>query len=213
MNIAILVTAFPPAPVGGAQLQAEAWARNLSADHRITVVTGRVLPDLPRRETLDGYTVLRTPNRAPDPARIPRPLIPDFLRGRGLGQPVGFYGLVRGFTQAVRAIEPKPDVLLCFGTLPAGEVGVRVGRRLGIPAVVWIRGESDYRLRDSALRRQPSTRVWEGAAGVLVQSEIGQADLLARARVRLAAHGVDGPREARSPAGALVAALNCTEGP
>jgi glycosyltransferase involved in cell wall biosynthesis len=179
MNIAILVPTFPPAPVGGAQLQAEAWARSLSADHRITVVTGRVLPNLPRREERDGYTVLRASIRVPDPGRIPRPLIPHFLRNRGLAQPIHFLALVRGFTRGVNAIEPKPDVLLCFMTLPTGKVGVRVGGLLGIPAVVWIRGESDYRLRDSALRRRPSVQVWERAAGVLVQSEISRADFLA----------------------------------
>jgi glycosyltransferase involved in cell wall biosynthesis len=79
---------------------------------------------------------------------------------------------------SIKAIEPKPDFLLCFTTL-RGLIGVEAGRRLGIPAVVWIRGESDYRMRQPDHPRQRSLRVWEGAAGVLVQTEKARADLLA----------------------------------
>ena len=56
-NIAVLSLKFPPASIGGAQVQAEAWARNLASAHRVTVITGRGRPDLPRCEEQDGYAI------------------------------------------------------------------------------------------------------------------------------------------------------------
>jgi glycosyltransferase involved in cell wall biosynthesis len=45
--------------------------------------------------------------------------------------------------------------------------------------VVWIRGEAEYRLADSAFHRWLSPRVWSDAAGVLVQSDANRVALLA----------------------------------
>ena len=39
MNLAILIGRFPPGVIGGAELQAEAWARRLAVRHRVTVIT------------------------------------------------------------------------------------------------------------------------------------------------------------------------------
>jgi glycosyltransferase involved in cell wall biosynthesis len=84
----------------------------------------------------------------------------------------------RGFALRVRAIEPRPDILLCFVTSATGAIGVEVGRRLGIPAVVWIRGEADYRHLDLPGRRDSVPQIWARAAAVLVQSATIKADFL-----------------------------------
>ena len=177
MNITILVSSFPPAPVGGAQLQAEAWARRLAAYHCVTVVTRRDPPDHPVRAERDGYSVVRTRTLSPHLERV-RALVPQPLRGRGLGTPINLLD-TWGFARAVDALQPKPDVLLCFTTNSAGAIGVEVSRLLGIPAVVWIRGESDYHLLDMPGHRAFAPKVWARAAGVLVQSRTMVADFLA----------------------------------
>jgi hypothetical protein len=47
----------------------------------------------------------------------------------------------------IARLSPRPDELLCFQTFVSGLAGTRAGRRLGIPALVWIRGEGEYRPR------------------------------------------------------------------
>ncbi|MEY4070423.1 MAG: hypothetical protein RL721_1037 [Candidatus Eisenbacteria bacterium] len=158
MNIAILIGHFPPGSFGGAELQAQGWAERLSTHHRVTVITRRDPPSQPEREERDGYTVVRVPV-----SRVPvwRTVV-DMV----------------AIERCVLELEPRPDLLLCFQTFVSGLAGVRVGRRLGIPAVVWIRGEAEYRLRESRRHRWISPGVWARAAGVLVQSDTGRADLL-----------------------------------
>jgi glycosyltransferase involved in cell wall biosynthesis len=171
VNIALLIGHFPPGPWGGAELQAQSWAKLLAERHRVTVITRRLPADLPVREERDGYTVVR----------IPVHRLPGWRTLADLG----------AIDRAVAAIEPKPDVLLCFMTFVSGFAGTRTGRRLGIPAIVWIRGEAEYRLSRSRVHRMLSPRVWCDAAGVLVQSEENRRQLLAEmeryAPARLAA--------------------------
>lgn len=172
MNIAILIATFPPGPASGAELQAQSWAQQLGADHNVTVISRREPRTLPLREQRRGYTVVRT-----DQALRPvRSLVPQ--RVRTWGSPLAIEPSIRETVRQLRAMDPKPDVLLCFITYPSGLVGVRAGRRLGIPAVVWIRGESEYQLED-AWKAGVMPSVWEGAAGVLVQGDIAAAHLLA----------------------------------
>lgn len=179
MNIVILVTSFPPGPASGAELQAQAWAERLSARHRVTVITGREPPSLPALESRDGYSI----HRLGDAAAF------RWLKGRQLKlrslvpEPVRhlrwkiFAG--NAIARQVATIEPTPDVLLCFMTPDAGVAGVAVGRRLGIPAVVWVRSEGEYQLATWHHRRvMPDT--WVRAAGVCVQSATGRLDLLRR---------------------------------
>ncbi len=158
MNLAFLVGRFPPGPIGGAELQAEGWARRLSDRHRITVVTRRDGAHQPERETRDGFEVRRLPvstvplvRTALDLARIDRELA---------------------------SIEPRPELMLCFQTFISGLAGVRHQRRTGIPAVVWIRGEGEYRLGRSAKARWFGPRVWREARAVLVQTEANHEALL-----------------------------------
>lgn len=173
MNIAILIGHFPPGSFGGAELQAQGWAERLSAHHQVTVITRRDPADQPARETRDGYTVVR----------LPVSKVPVWRTFADLAS----------IEHAVAQLEPRPDVLLCFQTFISGLAGTRAGKRLGIPAVVWIRGEAEYRMRDSRLFAWVSPRVWSAAAGVLVQSEANRADLLAELE-RVAPARVQGVR-------------------
>jgi glycosyltransferase involved in cell wall biosynthesis len=159
VHVAILIGHFPPAAYGGAELQAEGWARRLARRHAVTVITRGDALRPPGREARDGFTVLRTPVSS----------VPGWRTLADLG----------ATGRAVARLEPRPDVLLCFQTFISGLAGTRIGRRLGIPAVVWIRGEAEYRLADSAFHRWLSPRVWSEATGVLVQSDANRDALLA----------------------------------
>ena len=141
---------FPPGVVGGAELQAEAWARRLSDRHRVTVVTRRDPRSQPPHEARDGFEVVRLPV-----SRIPV--------WRALSD-------VRATERTVAGLGTRPDLLLCFQTFVSGLAGVRIQDRLGIPAVVWLRGEDEFRLEGPGLARWIHPAVWRRARGILVQS-------------------------------------------
>lgn len=159
MNLAILIARFPPGPQGGAEHQAECWAVRLAPRHRVTVIT-RQEPGGPagRERRPEGFDVVRLP-------LSPVPLWKtwrDAVRAE----------------RAVRELEPRPDLLLCFQSFVSGWIGVRIQRRLGIPAVVWIRGECEYLLHERSVKNLINLRTWREARGVLVQSEDGRQALL-----------------------------------
>lgn len=162
MNIAILIGRFPPGVVGGAELQAEAWAARLAARHRVTVITRRVPSDRPESITRDGFEV-RAMNVSP---------VPIWRTVADLW----------GIERIVASLDPRPDLMLCFQTFVSGLAGVRIQRRLQIPAVVWVRGENELRIGTTDRSRWLSPRVWTDARGVLVQSASIRAALLERIR-------------------------------
>ncbi len=158
MNLAILIGRFPPGPQGGAEHQAECWARLLAVRHRVTVVTRQESERVPGREARDGFEVVRLPvSRVPvwktwrDATRIER---------------------------VVRSLAPRPEVLLCFQSFVSGWAGVRIQRRVGVPAIVWIRGEGEYRLGERTAEAALNPTTWSDARGVLVQTEEGRQALL-----------------------------------
>ena len=159
MNLAILIGHFPPGPCGGAELQAEGWALRLADRHCVTVITRRDPPEQPLEEARDGFRILRLPVS-------PVPFLRTGLDLAAIGR-------------SVSDLVPRPDVLLCFQTFISGWAGVRAQARLGLPAVVWVRGEDEYRLDRSHATRWLSPRVWSRARGVLVQSEAIREGLLA----------------------------------
>ncbi|HET7225494.1 MAG TPA: glycosyltransferase family 4 protein, partial [Candidatus Eisenbacteria bacterium] len=162
MNLALLIGRFPPG-VGGAELQAAEWAARLARRHHVTVITRRLPANLPACERRDGYDVRRTPV-------VPVPGLRTVLD-------------LRACAAVVDGLDPRPDLLLCFQTFVSGWIGVRLQRRYGIPALVWVRGEDELRVTGSARGRQ-SPGVWREATGVLVQSETQRTALLAAARAR-----------------------------
>ncbi len=158
MNLVILIGRFPPGPQGGAEHQAECWARRLAARHRVTVVTRQEPPRPPGREVRDGFEVVR----------LPRSGLPVWRTWRD----------TTGVVRTVRSLDPRPHLLLCFQSFVSGWAGVRVQRSLGIPAVVWIRGEGEYQLDRRSVEALLNPGTWKTARGVLVQSEAGREALL-----------------------------------
>jgi glycosyltransferase involved in cell wall biosynthesis len=82
--------------------------------------------------------------------------------------------------RTVASMSPRPDLLLCFQTFVSGLAGVCAMARTGTPAVVWVRGENEFRLGRGRMR-WIAPAVWRRARGVLVQSETVRAQLLAAA--------------------------------
>ncbi|MCC6349752.1 MAG: glycosyltransferase family 4 protein [Candidatus Eisenbacteria bacterium] len=158
MHLAIVIGRFPPGVIGGAELQAEAWARRLAARHRVTVVTRLDVPGQQPVEERDGFTV----------RRLPVSPLPGWRT----------FADLTGIERLLAGLRPRPDVLLGFITFASGLAAVRAGRRLGVPAVVWIRGEAEYRLGASRFHRYLAPRIWRGATGVLVQSDWNRRELL-----------------------------------
>jgi glycosyltransferase involved in cell wall biosynthesis len=195
LHIAILIGRFPPGALGGAEHQAECWARLLSDRHRVTVITRQEPPAPPGTEVRDGFTIVRNPL-----SRVP---VWRALRD------------LAAIDREVARLTPRPDVLLCFQTFISGFAGVRIQRNLGIPAIVWIRGEGEYRMATSTWMRWLGPRVWSRARGVLVQTE-GNRDALLREIERFAparragvashldvvANGIDLPARTATAAGA-----------
>lgn len=171
MHIAMLSKSLPPGPeVGGGRLQALGWARYLARHHRMTVATPLDSPGPAQEVDRDGFTLVRC-----GLDWEPRFWEPTFW----LPQRLWRYGAdIRQLGDCLGNRDPRPDVLFCLGTLMNGVAGVHIGRRLGIPAVVWIKGEGDYQLSTSVGRRWLSPRVWGRATAVLVQTEIGRTKLL-----------------------------------
>ncbi len=193
MHLAILIGHFPPTAFGGAELQAQGWAQRLAERHQVTVLTRRDARRPAGRESRDGYEVVRLP-------------VSRYPGWRTLAD-------LHAIESTLAALTPRPDLLLCFQTFVSGLAGTRAGVRLGIPAVVWVRGEAEYRLGASAFTRWLSPRVWSAAAGVLVQSEANRVELLAelkrhaprrlqrvRERLTVLGNGLELPAPAPLPA-------------
>ena len=157
MNLVLLIGRFPPGVYGGAELQAEGWAKRLADRHRVIVITRKGAPGEPDREDRDGFAVLRLPA-----SRVP--LLRTALD-------------IRWIERAVSAVTPRPGALLCFQTFISGFAGVRLQKRLGVPAIVWVRGEDEYRASRARTRRI-SVGVWDEAAAVLAQSEANRGRVL-----------------------------------
>lgn len=164
MNLAFLIGRFPPHDVGGAERQAERLAGLLAArGHDVTVVT-RQWPGRARRETRDGFRIERVPVALAGPPRTALDLV--------------------GTLAALRALKPRPDAVLCFQTFASGFVGGVADLTLGLPCVVWVRGENEYRFDRRPHFLLPARFAWGRARRVLVQSEEHRARLLDSLRAR-----------------------------
>ncbi|MDT5040457.1 MAG: D-inositol-3-phosphate glycosyltransferase [Actinoplanes sp.] len=87
----LLVSTYFPPHLGGVEVVAQNQARSLArAGYRVTVATTRDHPERPRRETVDGYEVIRLPARNLLERRtgIPYPIVGPAFCG-------ALYGLVR----------------------------------------------------------------------------------------------------------------------
>jgi glycosyltransferase involved in cell wall biosynthesis len=156
MNIGLLITRFPPDWIGGAELQMKQLATVLAQrGHDVTVFTRRY-QGRPYLEYQDGYRIRRR-NELPIPAfRMlwdTFPALLDIARQR-----------------------PRPEVLLCYQTINSGFVGVIAQALLGIPAVVSIRGNREYRADSSWPERRFAPGIYRRARRIIVQSARISAD-------------------------------------
>src|SRR5688572_8548506 len=189
MNVGILIGRFPPHDVGGAERQADRLAAALAArGHAVTVLTRR-WRGRAARETRDGFTIVRTPIGLAGPPRS---------------------ALDAGATLAALAsLRPRPDVVLAFQTWISGAIAGMADVTLGLPSVVWVRGENEYRFDRRPGLFGPSRFAWSQARRVLVQSAAHRDRLLERvaardpllaerlrARLEVLGNGVDVPPRA-----------------
>jgi glycosyltransferase involved in cell wall biosynthesis len=65
---------------------------------------------------------------------------------------------------------PRPQVLLCYQTLNSGLIGVIAQSLLGIPVIVYVRGNREYRLRSSVINRLLVPHIYSHARYLIVQS-------------------------------------------
>ncbi|MEO6463299.1 MAG: glycosyltransferase [Candidatus Eisenbacteria bacterium] len=160
MNVAFLIGRFPPHDVGGAERQADRLAASLAAGgHAVTVITRR-WPGRAPRERRDGFAIVRTPVALGGIARS---------------------GLDTAATMsAIRGLSPRPDVILAFQTFISGAIAGLADATLGIPSVVWVRGENEYRFDRRPDLYTPSKFAWRQARRILVQSPAHGDRLLAQ---------------------------------
>ena len=191
MNVAILIGRFPPHDVGGAERQADRLAAALAArGHRVTVVTRR-WSGRAAREERDGYSIVRTPVALTGAARSALDAVATL--------------------KALRALSPRPDVVLAFQTYVSGAIAGLADAALGLPSVVWVRGENEYRFDRLPHLYSPSKFAWNQARRILVQSGAHGERLLAQVaqrnpllaerlatRIDVLGNGVDVPAQAVS---------------
>jgi len=150
MKIGILIGRFPPEHIGGAEMQASKLAKHLAKEHEVFVLTRR-FGNMPGCEERDGYLIFRHRSLNLPVVRV----LSAFL--------TGVLSLVR--------LRHRADVLLCYQIVTSGVIGALAQKILGIPAAVWIRGETEYK-RDAPLDYRLLTPfVLRTARIVLVQTE------------------------------------------
>lgn len=133
MKIAMVLNRFYP-EVGGAETNLFFQARELSKRHQLTVFTPRRLPETPKKETLDGFSVRRlldVKNRLPNIGRDT--LMPGIFFRILFGNfdaVMAFPALNRNNMLALFAAKLRriPFVLCSFDLLDYAEIQKRTGR-------------------------------------------------------------------------------------
>jgi glycosyltransferase involved in cell wall biosynthesis len=157
MNIGLIIGRFPPDQIGGAELQIKQLAAELAQrGHKVTVFTRRY-SDRPYREKQDGYLIRRR----------------DELPVRGLRIVWDNFPAVWQIAQ----LRSRLQVLLCYQTMNSGLIGVIAQALLGIPAIISVRGNKEYRLQISPIYRVIIPLIYRQAQHLIVQSPRMQEDL------------------------------------
>jgi len=150
MNIGLLITRFLPDVANGAELQLKQVAVQLaSRGHDVTVFTRRYNGS-PKNEQQDGFSICRRRELPIPVVRMIWDTLPALID--------------------IRRHRPRVDVLLCYETMNSGFIGAWAQSLLGIPAVVSIRGDTEYRLNLSLANRLLVPGVYRRAKQVLLQT-------------------------------------------
>ena len=150
MNLGLLITRFPPDVIAGAELQMKQVATELARrGHDVTVFTRRY-HGRPFLQQQDGYWIRRR-------RELPLPVL----------------RMVWDMFPALWDIQrhrPRIEALLCYQTLNSGFIGAIAQSLFGIPAVVSIRGNTEYRLRLNRANRLLVPGVYKRIQHLIVQS-------------------------------------------
>ena len=176
---------FPPLGGGGGAVTANLAQQWTAMGWSVRVLTS-AYAGLPRRETIDGYEVIRVPTlrRRHDRCSIPEMALA--LAGSLVAAPL-------------TAARWRPDLTVCFFGLPGGPAGWLVKRLFGIPYLVSLLGgdvpgfacgiDAYHALTGGIIRG-----LWRGACGVVANSK-GLAELARHhapdVAVAVAPNGVD----------------------
>jgi len=150
LGIGILLTYLPREKMGGAQLQAVRMAAELSRNHDVILFSRGDEGDAASLDLGSAELVTR------------RPLNIYGLRLIADG-PLGIRQIVK--------MSHRLDALVCYQSIAAGLLGVQAGRRLGIPALVFVRGRHEYQMGRPSRFRLLVPHVFRSADRVLVQAE------------------------------------------
>ena len=162
MRILLINYEFPPLGGGAANATRQLAAEMARRGHAVTVLTsahGR----LPRRETVNGFTVKRiaTLRRRPDRCNVPE--MATFLASSVAG------ALREGVTN-------RPDVACAFFGLPCGPAALALNKVFGVPYLVSLRGGDvpGFQPYDLAFYHRLTgpliASIWRRAAAVVANS-------------------------------------------
>lgn len=146
----------------------------------LRVVRPGYRPPLPRAETVDGLTVLR----------------PRFLAVPGALRRLDALMMSLSLTRAVRRLRKAglADLLDAHFLYPDGCAAARVGRRLGLPVIVTLRGTESRHASAPALRRQMQRALQRVDRALAVSDSLRQVAIALgapRERTRVVGNGVD----------------------
>ncbi len=157
MNIAILIAAFPPDCMGGAEIQAAHIAMRLSQKHKVTVFTRSRIRKSELKKCYSYLICKRSFSNFPI-VRFPLDILSTlFWLGRYKG---------------------KIDVIIAYQTIIDGLIGVIAKKLFHIPVLVSIRSEKEYKIHDFYKSRLFAPFVFKNADKVMVQSQRIRDDLL-----------------------------------
>jgi glycosyltransferase involved in cell wall biosynthesis len=150
LGIGVLVTYLPREKMGGAQLQAVRMAAELSKHHDVILFSRGDDSDAARLDLAQARLITR--------------------------RPLNMYGvrMIADTPVGIRQIRKEGrhlDALVCYQSLAAGLLGVRAGRKLGIPCLVFVRGRHEYQMGRPSRFRLLVPYVFGAADRVLVQAE------------------------------------------
>jgi glycosyltransferase involved in cell wall biosynthesis len=158
MNIGIITADFLPYSIGGVETKAALHARELTKLGNKVIIFARAPRGAPRRETKDGYLVVRR--------TVPNLPLLRFVSDLILG------------TLDIFRYRKSLDITISYMFIINGLHALLARRLFGIPYVVWIMDEISYRLDDSLRKRILVPPVIRMADLFLFQAEIKRLDFL-----------------------------------